>query len=74
MKIANFIMKTLWTSCVSGMMVFAAINGAWWILDDLLWDTDIAVVFFIPFAVCVTWKIVKLEIIEIREYAETIKK
>lgn len=67
MKIANYIMGIIRITFSVVMIMIPALFGAMYILEEVMYDEEWAVIFFIPFAIMTIWKLVKIEIIEIKE-------
>ena len=67
MKTANFIMGIIRISFTTILMMIPALFGAMYILTEVMYDEEWAVIFFIPYAVVTIWKLIKLGIIEIKE-------
>lgn len=73
MKKANFIFRILGLVMQTMMIAIPAIFGAMYILTEVMYDEEWAVVFFIPYCVMLIWKLVKLQIIETKEAKEMLK-
>lgn len=73
MKKANFIMAIIRLTMETLLIAIPALCGAMYILDDIMYYEEWAVAFFVPFAILVIWKLVKLQIIEIKEAKDKTK-